>query len=71
MDKEQMVKNAVELAKMQGVQFRDGSLSFRPASGQQKIFFNVIILTNTSLNTAGHASLDQHFDILTDIMKKD
>lgn len=66
MDKEAMVRNAVELAKKQGVRFGDTSPSFRPENVNQKERFHISILTNTSLNSAGHTSIDEHFKVLDD-----
>ena len=59
MDKEEMVRKAVNLAKQQGARFQDNSPSFRPANKPVKRRFYVAILMDS-----GNASLDLHFNNL-------
>lgn len=59
MNKEEMVRKAVELAKQKGVRFGDHSPSFRPANKSIKQRFSVKVVINS-----GHASLDVHFSNL-------
>lgn len=64
MDKQSMVINAVNLAKKQGVRFDENNPSFRPDNNMEKERFHITILTNTSSNSAGHTSIDEHFKVL-------
>lgn len=64
MDKVTMVKNAIHLAKKQGVLFKKDTPSFRPINTDQKERFHIEILTNTSPNSTGHAIIDEHLNIL-------
>jgi len=61
-----IVINAIARAKNQGVCFGENTPSFRPEYTSQKERFHITILTNTSSNTSGQASIDQHFDVLND-----
>lgn len=61
MNKVELVKEAVELAKMRGVLFVDGSPVFRPESKPER--FHVVIQANTPLSS-GSAVLDRHFNVL-------
>lgn len=69
MDKiEKMVREAVYLARKRGVEFEDGTPSFR-SNGQESIF-RIVINTNTKPDTAGHGIFEKDFKYLENHDKK-
>lgn len=63
MDKnEKLVRDAVNLARKHGVEFKDDTPSFRSKGLESR--FRIVIKTNTRPNTAGHGVLDKDFKYL-------
>ncbi|HDV5710282.1 hypothetical protein [Legionella pneumophila] len=63
MDKiEKLVRDAVDLARKRGVEFEDGTPSFR-SNGQESIF-RIVININTRPDTAGHGVFEKDFKYL-------
>lgn len=59
---EKLVRDAVNLAIERGVEFEDGTPSFR-SNGHERIF-RIVFNTNTRPDTAGHAVLEKNFKYL-------
>ena len=59
---ERLIRDAVELARKSGVEFKKNTPTFRRKGQEGR--FRIVIITNTKPDTTGHAILDKNFSYL-------